>query len=307
MRRRKTLSAVVLPALVGSLSLSTIADVTAADPQPLVRVNRDVVTREDFELACLVRGIDQARRSEIQQQLLERLVDERLIAEFLNSRRIKASPQAIDAQVDLIRSLILRQNKALDEVLDQLGFDMKQLRETLSLPLAWNSWVNAVVTDERLRAEFEAHRRELDGTKLRARHIVLIVNSDADETAWIEAEQDLMAVRQKVASGQLGFVEAAKQFSQGPSADAGGDVGFFPFRGIMSAAFADAAYALEQGEVSQPVRTSVGVHLIEVIDEQPGQLSLEDVRSAVFERISRRMWAQQVAELRAGAKIVWSE
>lgn len=286
---------------------SASADENAAGAEPLVRVNHHVITRTDFNLACLVRGIEESQRPGIQRRLLERLVEERLMAEFLESRRAKASVSALDAQVEQIHSLIQRRGKDPDQLLEELGINETLLRETLSLPLAWKSYVSTVVTDEKLREEYEAHRRELDGTKLRARHIVIKVAPDAAEEAWIDAELRLGKVREQIASGEITFAEAVEQYSEGPSVDAGGDVGYFPFRGIMSAPFADAAFALKTGELSPAVRTAAGLHLIEVTDEQPGQLSLEDVRPAVFERISQRMWDQQVAELRPRAKIVWIE
>ena len=283
------------------------ANENATGAEPLVRVNRYVITRTDFDLACLVRGIEESQRPGIQRRLLERLVEERLMADFLASRRVKASASALDAQVEQIYSLLQRLGKEPNQFLEELGINETLLRETLSLPLAWKAYMSTVVPDQKLREEYEAHRRELDGTKLQARHIVIKVAPDAAEEAWIDAEHRIEKVREQIASDETTFADAAKQFSEGPSADAGGDVGFFPFRGIMSAPFADVAFALKTGELSPVVRTAAGVHLIEVTDEQPGQLSLEDVRPAVFERISQRMWDQQVAELRSRAKVEWIE
>ncbi len=283
------------------------ADDTTRDVKTLVVVDRHAITSADLDLKCLVRGIAKEHRDSIRQQLLERLVDERLISDFLRSRRVQASPVAIDAQIELLNSLIRRRGDDPTELLSQLGFTEDQLRQVLSLSIAWNAYVVQVVTDKQLRDKFEAHRREWDGTQVRARHIVLKVPADATDEAWSEVEGTLTQLRQQITSGSVTFTEAAQKTSESPSASAGGDVGFFPYRGTMSSAFADAAFALQQGEISEPVRTSVGVHLIEVTDEQPGQLSLEDVRTTVLDRISQEMWDKQVAQLRADASIQWSE
>ncbi len=303
MRRMAGVS--VLAITLGTVIVGPLvsADEPAADSQPLASVDGHAITRSDFELACIVRGLTSEQQTAVEVQLVDRLIDEQLIAAFLKSRHVKASPVAIDAQVDLMKSLIRRRGAEPDELLDRLGLTENQLRHTLSLPSAWQNYVAQVVTAEQLRTYFAAHRRELDGTQLRAAHIVVKVPPDAPDDRWQAALDTLTQIRKQIADGEMTFTEAAQSTSQGPSAAEGGDVGFFPFRGVMSAAFADAAFVLQAGELSSPVRTPAGLHLIQVVDEQPGQLNLEDVRTAVLERISQEMWDEQVSRLREKVRI----
>jgi parvulin-like peptidyl-prolyl isomerase len=105
----------------------------------------------------------------------------------------------------------------------------------------------------------------------------------------------------------MAFEEAARSRSDGPSRMQGGDVGFFAFQGTMPAAFAAAAFKLERGVISPPVRTPFGVHLIEVTDEQPGLLSLEDVRSEVMAHFSKTFWDETVRSERAQGGVVIPE
>ena len=101
------------------------------------------------------------------------------------------------------------------------------------------------------------------------------------------------------------FEEAARTRSQGPSKENGGDVGLFPFTGKMPQKFSREAFQLEVGEISPPFRSTFGVHLCQVTDRKPGDLSLEDVRDDVLVRMSHELWTQTVADLRKGAKIEW--
>jgi parvulin-like peptidyl-prolyl isomerase len=145
----------------------------------------------------------------------------------------------------------------------------------------------------------------LDGTQVRARHILLKVAPDASAEQWEQAASRLRAIRIQIQDGHLTFEEAVRQYSQGPSAAKGGDVGFFAHRGTMPASFADAAFDLKPRQLSDSVRTHAGLHVIEVTEERPGQLSLEDVRETVFDRLSEDLWEQQVARERSRARIEW--
>src|SRR5688500_15900802 len=94
-------------------------------------------------------------------------------------------------------------------------------------------------------------------------------------------------VRTAITAGKLTFADAAKTHSAGPSAKAGGDIGWIERRQPMPEPFSQAAFALEAGGVSQPVTTTFGVHLIQVTEIKPGQ----------------RMWQDASGELKAAMTV----
>jgi peptidyl-prolyl cis-trans isomerase D len=87
--------------------------------------------------------------------------------------------------------------------------------------------------------------------------------SQADEDA-VRAE--LQAVLERAMEGE-DFAELAQAFSQGPSAEEGGDLGFFG-RGVMDSTFEAAAFALQEGDISAPVRTTFGWHIIQLEEKR---------------------------------------
>ena len=76
----------------------------------------------------------------------------------------------------------------------------------------------------------------------------------------VETEEKAKEIKEKINNG-LSFEDAAKEFSSCPSSSQGGDLGSFT-RGRMVPEFEDAAFSLEVGEVSEPVKTQFGYHLI---------------------------------------------
>ena len=92
-------------------------------------------------------------------------------------------------------------------------------------------------------------------SQVKASHILVGRKSEAE------------ALRQQILDGEITFEDAAKKYSQCPSREEGGDLGFFP-RGVMAGPFEKAAFSLPIGEISQPVETRFGWHLIKVTDKK---------------------------------------
>lgn len=272
----------------------------------VARVDGRPVTQADLELEAVLRRVPEGATDRYREMLLSELVEHRLIQGFLERRKVKVDRLQLDSQMERIEALIRRRGEEPQAFYDRLGLEPDRLRDRLSTSLAWKNYIEQTTSDRQLREYFQRHRRELDGTQLRARHIIVKVPPD-DVAGRASARHQLARIRQSLLDGELSFEEAARKHSQGPSGERGGDVGYFAHRGTMSAKFADAAFALQQGELSEPVETPFGVHLIEVTDERPGQLSLEDVRPQVLERFSRQRWDETVAAERQRAVIETNE
>ena len=141
------------------------------------------------------------------------------------------------------------------------------------------------VDDDELRALFEAERESfVTPEKREVSHILISVPADADSTAEEEARARLAALRSRVEVGES-FEDLARDNSDDPgSATAGGSLGFIE-RGVMVPPFEEAAFALAPGELSEPVRSSYGWHLIRVT-------SVQESRNATFEEVREQVLAQ---------------
>ncbi|MBS1250854.1 MAG: Foldase protein PrsA [Chloroflexi bacterium] len=152
-------------------------------------------------------------------------------------------------------------NKTLENLSLEINMEEETLREIIKAYILRQKLMESVSADI---GETQEH--------LWARHILV-----ADE----ETAQEVLA---KLNEGS-NFAELALEYSTGPSAQTGGDLGWFT-KDAMVAPFADAAYALEVGEISDPVQTSFGWHIIQTLGREErtlDQATLEQKRTTAFE------------------------
>lgn len=136
----------------------------------------------------------------------------------------------------------------------------------------------SAISEEALSAAYETRKAQFaDPEKVHARHILIRVGEGAPEAEVKKAEKSAGDIAAKIRGGE-DFIEAAKKYGQDPSAAQGGDLGFFT-REQMVKPFADAAFSLAAGELSAPVRTQFGFHLIKVEEKQAAkQRTLDEVK-----------------------------
>lgn len=157
------------------------------------------------------------------------------------------------------------------------------------------------VSEEDLRALYDARKDTLGTPEQReASHVLLTLGADADDAAVAEVREKLAELRARIVAGEA-FEDIAREHSEDPgSAADGGSLGGFS-RGVMDPVFEEAAFGLEVGAISEPVRTPFGFHLIKLTAVTPGgakpfdevreQLRLEyqteQAEQLFFERVER--------------------
>lgn len=300
--KRKFISPVfILFALIVSPAPAT-AQPSSSD-KVLAVVNGKNIVQGDLEFLLLSRRIPEDQRDAVKDRFLEILIEQQLMREYLASRKAKPSQTELNEQVARIHKVIRDSGDDPEKVLTQMGMTQERLREELALPLTWKSHLRLVVTSESLRQYFEKHRPKFDGTQVRVRQIFLKAPQNAKETEIQASEKKLRDLKAEIESQRITFAEAARTHSEAPSKTEGGDTGWVTYRGKLPAALSDAAFALKDHEISEPIRTPFGLHLITVTERKPGQMSLEDVRAVVFNKLSQELWRETVKAQKGKAKI----
>ncbi|OYW21483.1 MAG: hypothetical protein B7Z55_05760, partial [Planctomycetales bacterium 12-60-4] len=256
---------------------------SAAPQAPTVRINGQPIAAEAWNFLWLTRGLAEEASPEVRRQLEEQLIDRELIRRFLADQKVEPNADTIDLRMLQLEELIRRREAEPATLYAKLGLSPEAVRREIALSVGWETLIEQEITPQQLRDFFTSHRAAFDGTRVHVRQIFRKASSPAEVSA---AEARLNQTRADIATGRITFEAAARELSQSPTREQGGDVGWIVGLGQLPESVSREALKLQSGQVSSAVRSPLGVHLIEVTERQPGQLSLEDARPQLLEEIA---------------------
>ena len=149
----------------------------------------------------------------------------------------------------------------------------------------------AATTEEAMKKVYDEAAKQIEGEQeVHARHIL------------VETEDEAKAIVAELKKG-ADFAELAKKKSKDPGASDGGDLGFFT-KDQMVPEFSSVAFSLEPGQISDPVKSQFGWHVIKVEEKRARKApDFEQVKSQIETYVTRRAQAEYVAKLRETAKV----
>jgi parvulin-like peptidyl-prolyl isomerase len=228
-------------------------------------------------------------------QILDQLVNQQLVLLQLADTELDASEDEVNLEIANIAERAGQNGMTLEEWLAGNHQSLLCLRFNVRWQIAWKRYTERTLTDAVLEQYFERHRREFDGTRVKVAHLLLPIPSGATDKDRKLRLQTAATVREAIAGGQLNWSDAVKQYSSAPTASQGGEIGWIEVDRPMPPAFSRAAFLLEPGEISPPVETIAGVHLIKCLAVEPGTTNWYDVKQAV-----RSAAVQELFRLMAG-------
>jgi peptidyl-prolyl cis-trans isomerase C len=154
-----------------------------------------------------------------------------------------------------------------------------------------------VVSPEDVETYYKEHPEMFQRPEqVHARHILMTAGPDASPEAKAAARAKAEAARKRALAGE-DFATLATEVSEGPSAPKGGDLGFFA-RQQMVAPFADAAFALEVGQISEVVETQFGYHVIKVEEKRPASMmTFAEVQKPLTEMLRQNKGGEQTTKV----------
>ncbi len=279
--------------------------VSDAAPKPsgiVAKVNGLPVFRRDIErdLAANAQGkqLTPETTALLEANLLQQQVDLSLLQNFLAAQKMSASSEEVESALAKIRSRLAQRKTTLDAVLTANRQTETAFRAEIAKELSWNKFLNSQMTNQALQDFFKQFHERFDGTERRVSHILLRPGGATDEAAVKALVAQADQLRNQIKSGAISFDAAAEKYSAGPSRRQGGDLGFIPPQGVMVPQFSDAAFGLTLGDISDPVVTPFGVHLIKVTEVKPGNKKWQDVLNVLQPTFSQALLKQVIAQQR---------
>ena len=252
----------------GALLAAALCALPAVAEEPLATVNGDPVTARDVSIAedDVGPALGQVPEEQRRDYLVSYLTDLKLLAQ-------KATKEGLaDSQ----------------EFKDRLAY----LREKALMEVLLKREAGKAVTDEAAKSFYDQQVGKAPREpEVHARHIL------------VESEDEAKKVEDQLRKGG-DFGEIAKKETKDPSGTAsGGDLGWFT-KDQMVPEFAEAAFKLKPGEISDPVKTGFGWHVIKVEERrEKAPPSYDEVKDRIRAYLERRAQAEMVSKLRAEAKI----
>ncbi len=300
------------------LSAAELVDRVAAVVNNQIIAWSEVEQRAAPELARIAGERDASRRGKAREQVMRAAVDQLVGEKLLELEVREFNIEVSDSELELALEDVRRQNNVEKEQFGQLlaqeGYTVESYKAFMRKHLARLKLINlkvrarVKVSDEDLRAEYaKFSRTEGEDPEVHARHILVKLDPGAAEDKVKAALSKAQGLAAEARTPGADFVELAKAKSEGPSAPDGGDLGFFK-RGVMVPEFDKVAFKLEPGQVSEPVRTRFGFHVIKVEERRAADVApFEDVKDQLREGLLRaqmdKFTAQYVAELRQKAAV----
>ena len=314
--RSRLLASLGFALVLGIAPLAAMAQALQPLDRIVAVVNEDAIMQSELD-----QRIDQARR-QLQQRGIEApserslrdQVLERMIVEEIQLQMAKEANLSVD-DTELNRTVrgIAEQNgMSLDQFADTLeadGMSLAAVREDVRREMLIRQ-----IQQRRVASRINISEREVDrylqqGGTDASYHLaqILVALPQSPSTAQVEAARDkIERLRREVEQG-ADFAAVAAAESDGSQALNGGDLGVRR-AGDIPTIFADTVPNLRVGEVSQPIRSPSGFHLVKLLDRQGGQsisgeAQRDQVRNTLFQRKANDELEAWIQEIRAGAYI----
>lgn len=299
--------------LTGTMAifLSVSAQAGVADRIVAV-VNDEVITLSEFNNAfepyqkrftANYQGPDREKvLVETRQAVLDRMIDNLLMEQESRKTGITVRNEDVEDAIqdiqkqrkispDEFRKALQREGMTLDDyrkdIRDQL-MRMNLIRRDIKSKVA--------VTDEEIGEYYRKHREDYDGKEsVRIKQILLLLPKEGDPATKKKLRADADAIHERLLKGEPFELLSAK-FSQGPAAAQGGDIGYIE-KGMIHSEVEDAAFSLPLNQISGVIESSVGFHIIQVVDRRgAGIKAIEHVREEIRKKIDREKMEKKYGE-----------
>ncbi|MDP2945780.1 MAG: peptidylprolyl isomerase [Atribacterota bacterium] len=279
----------------------------------IAEVNKSGITSDQLQSAFLnaisryddktLSSLNQSAIVSSKKNILDQLINYELFYQQAQKEKVKISNDEINLEIDKIKDNFSSPEE-FDGALKVNNITLVRLKEDIKRQLMINSILKETrnqisISDEELVEYYNKNKESfLEPEQVHACHIL------------VETEEEANNLLLQLKEGIIDFAEMAKEKSTCPSAENGGDLGFFT-RGQMVKEFEDAAFSLEPGKISDVVQTQFGYHIIKC-EEKKDEYSptfeeaKENISSTLKYQKENEAISALISKLREEAVIVYN-
>lgn len=294
--------------------------VLRVDGKEFTRENVDITVNNLLPMMSYHSSVSEERYKTIQKTAVDSLINNEII--YARAKNAKDAPSVtkkeIDEEVDKLKKK-LPKGKTLDSVLKNSKMTMADLREDLKKNIMVervtrkkNEEVRkkaAANVDEAFLKDYYAKNIEKfkEPDQVHLRSILIKADPAGGQKVWNEAKKRAQEITDKARAG-TDFAALAVKTSEDPNAKDGGDMGW-AHRGSFFPEIDDAAAKMKVGEISDPVMTIYGYHILKLEGVKPSvqkkfdEINKEKLKSELGAKEFKRLWDEWIKELRSTAKI----
>jgi parvulin-like peptidyl-prolyl isomerase len=293
-------------------------------PGDAVRVNDETISYQRFQgfyveyrnskgVQVGARGDQLELLKQLRIEAMDLMIEQELVKQAAEKEGIKGDPVDVDKQIEELRG-IYDSDDQFRMKLEADGYTEAGYRRHVERMAAGKVYLDRIradaadVSDAEVRNFYEQNEHRLTlPEQVRVRHILLTWKPLGSQDDRAALREEMEPILERARAGE-DFAALAREFSEDSATQGnGGDTGFF-YRGTMVPAFEAVAFSLQPGEISDPVNTAFGVHIIKLEERQePRLLPLEEVREQLRDYIrEEKMKAAveaKIDELRAAADV----
>lgn len=252
---------------------------------------------------------------QVRDQVVDMAVDKNLMNEQLKAKKIDVNDAQIDARFDEIVKEYGPTLEKFEAMVAQQGATIKDVKEQVSFQLGVEKLYELdpsykAVTDADANKFYTDNPQYFQQPEqVQASHILIKTDEKADEATKAAAKAKAEELLKKVKAGG-DFAALAKENSDCPSKERGGDLGLFG-RGQMTPPFETAAFAMKVGDISDIVETQFGYHIIKLTDKKDAKtISFAEAKPKIMNHLKSQGMGQFAnkfrQDLKTNAKIEWA-
>ena len=271
-------------------------------------VNADVVTL--YELNTRIKELtgmspealkrkSEGQYVETRRKILDMLIEEKIAVEKIKELKIKVEPKEVDGAIEKVKADNNLTQEDLIAALKEQGQTYSHYRKMIKTELERIRLINyevkskIIITEEELKEYYNEHKDEFSTQgKIHLAMIFLKQDDPGNREQSLSLQKEADQIVRRIKAGE-DFGKLAKQFSSGPGANEGGDLGVFKIS-ELNEEMADTVKNLSSGEIGNPIIGTNGIQIIKVVEkDKGGEKSFDQAKNSIRSTLYRKKLDQK--------------